>query len=173
MKYTWVHIKRAIVCVVMMLISVYVQAQDLNLNDVRRDFNKGVKNEDLCEKYHKILEKEADTPIEKGYGAAFHMFMAKHTSNPIKKMSYFNGGKKLLEKQIANNPNNIELRFIRLCIQYYVPGYLGYNSNIEEDKIFVMHNLYKMSDENTKDIIYNYLKGAKMYKEEELALLGR
>lgn len=173
MKYPWIDVKRASVCVFVILMSAYVQAQSLNLNDVRRDFNKGVKNEDLCEKYHKTLEKEADTPIEKGYEAAFHMFMAKHTSNPIKKMSYFNGGKKLLEKQIANNPNNIELRFIRLCIQYYVPGYLGYSSNVEEDKMFVMNNLYKMADENTKDIIYNYLKGAKMYNEEELALLGR
>lgn len=173
MKYPRVRMKRIAVCVVTTLMTTYVQAQGLNLNDVRRDFNKGVKNEDLCEKYHKTLEKEADTPVEKGYEAAFHMFMAKHTSNPIKKMSYFNGGKKLLEKQITNNPNNVELRFIRLCIQYYVPGYLGYNSNVEEDKIFVMNNLYKMPDENTKDVIYNYLKGAKMYSDDELALLGR
>jgi len=173
MKSRWLNMKRNTICAATILISTYVQAQSLNLNHVRRDFNKGVKNEDLCEKYYKTLEKEADTPIEKGYEAAFHMFMAKHTSNPLKKMSYFNGGKKLLEKQITNNPNNVELRFIRLCIQYYVPSYLGYSSKVEEDKTFVMNNLYKMPDEDTKDIIYNYLKGAKMYNEDELALLGR
>ena len=88
-------------------------------------------------------------------------------------MSYFNGGKKLLEKQIKSDPNNTELRFIRLCIQYYIPDYLGYKSNIEEDKNFLVANLHKLSDERTKDIIYKYLKGANMYNEQELSLLAR
>ena len=150
-----------------------VHAQSLNLLEIRKDFNKGVKDEKLCQGHLKKLEKLASTPLEKGYEAAFHMFMAKHTSNPFKKMSYFNGGKKLLEQQIKLEPNNPELRFIRLCIQYYIPSYLGYKSNVQEDKDFLVANLYKIKDETTKDLIYNYLKGAKMYSSDELALLGR
>lgn len=148
-------------------------AQTLNLHDIRKDFNKGVQDEKLCKKYLSVLQENAKSPLEKGYEAAFHMFMAKHTSNPFKKMSYFNGGKKLLEKQIKSDPNNTELRFIRLCIQYYIPDYLGYKSNIEEDKNFLVANLHKLSDERTKDIIYKYLKGANMYNEQELSLLAR
>lgn len=165
--------RKFIVFFTTLFISSWSQAQNLNLTAVRNDFNKGVKDATLCEQHLKMLEKEADSPVEKGYQAAFHMFMAKHTSNPIKKMSYFNGGKKMLEKQIATNQNNVELRFIRLCIQFYVPSYLGYNSSVEKDKTFLMNNLYKLSDENTKDLIYKYLKGAKMYNDAELALLGR
>ncbi len=150
-----------------------VNAQTLNLYDVRKDFNKGVKDEDLCKKYLQTLQAKAKTPLEKGYEAAFHMFMAKHTSNPFKKMGYFKDGKKMLESQIKTEPNNIELRFIRLCIQYHIPDFLGYKSNIEEDKSFLVSNLYKLEDDKTKDIIYNYLKGANMYKQSELALLAR
>lgn len=148
-------------------------AQVLNLNDVRKDFNKGVKDQELCEMHLEALEKHAKNTVEKGYEAAFHMFMAKHTGNPIKKMSYFNGGKKMLEKQIKTDPNNVELRFIRLCIQYYIPTYLGYRDNIEQDKDFLVSNLYKLNDERTKDMLFDYLKGAKMYTEAELVQLGR
>lgn len=149
------------------------QAQSLDLDDIRQDFNKGVKDDELCHRHWKNLEKHAKTRVEKGYQAAFQMFMAKHTSNPIKKMRYFNGGKKLLEEQIAADTNNIELRFIRLCIQYYIPNFLGYKDDIEVDKAFVMNNLYRLQDKDTKSLIYKYLAGAKMYSDEELTLLGR
>ena len=158
------------VCVFMLITA---QAQTLNLNDIRKDFNKGVKDENLCKKYLQILQSKATTPLEKGYEAAFQMFMAKHTSNPFKKMGYFKDGKKILETQIKTEPANIELRFIRLCIQYHIPDFLGYKDNIEEDKGFLVTNLYKLQDEKTKDIIYNYLKGANMYNQSELSLLAR
>ncbi|MDM1049897.1 MULTISPECIES: hypothetical protein [Sphingobacterium] len=148
-------------------------AQKLDLNVVRGDFNKGVKDEELCKRHLETLESEANTPVERGYAAAFHMFMAKHTSNPFKKMNYFKSGKNKLEKEIKSNPNNVELRFIRLCIQYYIPKYLGYHDQVQIDKDYVMNNLYKMNDKVAKDKIYKYLKGANMYNASELALLAR
>ena len=150
-----------------------VASQSIDLNAVRKDFNQGHKNETLCEKHLHTLATYAKTSVEKGYHAAYHMFMAKHTGNPFKKMNYFKNGKNMLESQIKSDPNNIELRFIRLCIQYYIPDYLGYNKDVETDKIFLKNNLYKLKDDTAKDIIYKYLKGAKMYSESELALLGR
>lgn len=158
---------------VLVLVLFTAEAQTIDLTGVRKDFNKGVKDETLCKKYLETLQAKAKTPLEKGYEAAFHMFMAKHTGNPFKKMSFFNGGKKLLEQQIKSDPSNAELRFIRLSIQYHIPDYLGYKENIEEDKDYLVANLYKLQDEKTKDIIYNYLKGANMYSDEELSLLGR
>lgn len=157
----------------LILVTFVTYAQSLNLNEIRKDFNKGVKNEKLCQEHLDKLEKLAKSPLEKGYEAAFHMFMAKHTSNPFKKMNYFKGGKKLLEEQIKQEPKNTELRFIRLCIQYYIPSYLGYKSNIDEDKEYLVANLYKLKDQQAKDLIFDYLKGAKMYSDKELALLGR
>lgn len=164
---------RLIICFVSQCFITVVCAQDIDLNEIRRDFNKGVKDEDLCEKYYSDLKQNAKTETEKGYEAAFQMFMAKHTGNPIRKMKYFNGGKGLLEKQIHANSNNIELRFIRLCIQYHLPNYLGYRDNIKEDKDFMMNNLYRLQDEKARIILYDHLKGANMYTEKELVLLGR
>ena len=161
------------VTLVMFLMLSTADAQTINLQDVRKDFNKGVKDENLCKKHLQKLKAHSKTPLEKGYEAAFNMFMAKHTANPFKKMSYFKDGRKLLESQIKIDPNNTELRFIRLCIQYHIPDFLGYKDNIEEDKDYLVTNLHKLKDEATKDIIYKYLKGANMYNSEELSLLAR
>lgn len=165
--------KKLLLCFVLIGVNTIVFGQSLDLDDVRKDFNKGVKDEDLCKVHYETLKKNAKSPLEKGYAAAFQMFMAKHTSNPIKKMSYFNGGKGLLEAQLKVSPNDVELRFIRLCIQYYIPSYLGYRSNIKEDKAFMLDNLYKLKDEEAKDLIFKYLKGANMYSDQELVLLAR
>ncbi len=148
-------------------------AQKITMKDIRNDFNKGVKDEALCESYFEWLDKNAKTDTEKGYKAAFQMFMAKHTGNPIKKMSYFKGGKKLLEEQIKFNPNNVELRFIRLCIQYHSPSFLGYRDDIQVDKNFMIDNLYKINDVEIKQLLFKYLRGADIYNEKELAMLSR
>src|SRR5690606_41715492 len=90
---------RIMILAIVLLISNEIRSQDLDLNSVRNDFNKGVKDEDLCKRHLEALEENADSPVERGYAAAFHMFMAKHTSNPFKKMSYFKDGKNKLEKE--------------------------------------------------------------------------
>ena len=161
------------ICIAFMMIGINTFAQNLDLAAIRKDFNKGVKDEELCKQRIKLLEKYDDIPEAKGYEAVFRMFMAKHSGNPLKKMSYFNSGKNILEKQIKANPSNTELRFIRLCVQYYIPAFLGYKDNIPQDKTFLIDNLYKMKDTSVKSIIYNHLKGAKMFTEKELELLGR
>lgn len=165
--------KRIITLLFYVVIGTAAYAQNLDINEVRKNFNKGVKDENLCKQHLEALKKNAKTPLEKGYQAAFNMFMAKHTGNPLKKMSYFREGKKLLEQQIKVDPNNTELRFIRLCIQYHIPDFLGYKQNIDSDKSFIVNNLYKLPDDKTKKIIYQYLKGANMFSNEELALLAR
>lgn len=166
-------IRITIVVCMMIFAGQTLNAQQLSLDAVRDDFNKGVKDETLCKQHLAILEKEANSPVERAYAAAFHMFMAKHTGNPLKKMKYFREGRDRLEKELTSNPKDVEIRFIRLTIQYYIPDYLGYNGDIESDKDYVMNHLYELTDSRTKNIIYKYLKGAKMYTETELALLGR
>lgn len=150
-----------------------VSGQELKISDIRKDFKVGHKDEATCKKHLEALKKYADSPVERGYEAAYVMFMAKHTGNPLKKMSYFKNGKNMLEKEIETNPENVELRYIRLCIQYYIPSYLGYKGHIEEDKRYLRDNLYKLSDKHTKELLFNYLKGANMYTNADLSLLGR
>lgn len=149
------------------------KAQSLDMKSIRMEFKQGVKSEELCKENIQALEKYARSPVEKGYLAAYQIFMAKHLSNPFKKLQQFKRGKNNLENLIHENPDDVELRYIRLCIQFYAPKMLGYSSNINQDKDFVVRNLYKIKDKETKQLIYAYLEGTKMFTEEELTLLGR
>jgi hypothetical protein len=84
--------------------------------------------------------------------------MAKHVFNPLKKMSYFNEGKKILETAVKNEPDNLEVRLMRLITQESVPKILGYYQNIEEDRAFLTRSYKNTNDEDLKIYIKDYLK---------------
>ena len=97
-------------------------------------------------------------PIFAGFAAVGDFFMAKHAFNPIKKISHFNHGKKMLEMAVAKDPNNLEIRLMRLIAQENIPRLLGYHQHIEEDRNFLYKNYKKTTDSELKNFIVEYLK---------------
>lgn len=78
-----------------------------------------------------------------GFKAISELMMCKHLSNPLSKLSYFNKGKKNLEKAVEQDPENTELRFMRFCTQVNTPAALGYGHAIQKDKKFLIDYLNK------------------------------
>jgi hypothetical protein len=72
-----------------------------------------------------------------GYKGMASFMLCNYSYNPYSKLKYFNEGKNLLDKAISMSSDNTELRFLRYTIQKNVPSFLGYNSNLNEDKQFV------------------------------------
>lgn len=97
-------------------------------------------------------------PIFLGFIAVGDFFMAKHAFNPIKKISYFSHGKKMLESAVERDPTNLEIRLMRLIAQENIPRILGYHQHIEEDRNFVYRNYKKTTDSDLKTFIIEYLK---------------
>ena len=56
----------------------------------------------------------------------------------------------MLEKSISIEPENIELRFLRLTIQANLPSFLGYSENKENDKAFVLAHLEEAKSDDFK-----------------------
>jgi len=76
---------------------------------------------------------------EKGYrGVALAMY-ADIADGVSAKLDYFNRGKDLLEAAIKEQPDNAELRFLRLTVQAEAPFMLGYSGAIEQDAEVVFH----------------------------------
>lgn len=72
-------------------------------------------------------------PAEKAYrGVALAMY-ADIADGVYAKLDYFNRGKDLLEASILEQPQNAEIRFLRLTVQAEAPFMLGYSSSIEQD----------------------------------------
>jgi hypothetical protein len=96
-------------------------------------------------------------PIVLSFYAASQFFMAKHSGNLIKKYSYFNRGKKLLDQAVSLDPDNLEIRFLRLLCQDKTPRVLGYTQYLDEDKAFVVREYKKSKDQELVQQIQKYL----------------
>jgi len=74
------------------------------------------------------------------FGVATAMY-AELVSNPADKLSYFSRGKDLLEKAIANDYWNEELRFLRYSVQDKAPWMLQYHDKLAEDSYYIYQGL--------------------------------
>src|SRR5690606_30883120 len=92
------------------------------------------------------------------YLGALQAILAKHVFNPISKLNTFKEGKKNIEQAIKIEPDNAELRFIRLSIQKNAPSFLGYRSRINEDIEFIKKNRNLISSDILIENIETLLK---------------
>jgi hypothetical protein len=83
------------------------------------------------------------------FGVATAMY-AELVSNPADKLSYFSRGKDLLEKAIANDYWNEELRFLRYSVQDKAPWILQYHDKLEEDSYYIYQSLSSGKINKTK-----------------------
>jgi len=131
------------------------------IEELRKLFDSAINNEQSAEL---LLQQSASNGIERntllGYKAATQMIMAKFYFNPWKKLQAFNLGKGQLETAIQNEPNNIELIFLRYMIQKNSPSFLHYNNSIASDKKILLLSINNLKDQDLKSRISNYLKTA-------------
>ncbi|CAF1687547.1 unnamed protein product [Didymodactylos carnosus] len=69
-----------------------------------------------------------------------------------------------MENAIARDTLDVEMRVLRYAIQSNAPGFLGYNSNLQNDKAFLIANYNRVDDAALKLMITNALAAAKKSK---------
>jgi len=127
------------------------------------------KNEALV--FEKLVGKFDNTNLTIfGYKGMAFMLKAKYAWNPQNKLEYFNKGKLILEAAIVKAPKNIELLFMRFCIQSNAPAFLFYRSNIKEDKSAILESYDGIKDLDLKKRVRNYMLSSevKLNKNEKL-----
>ncbi len=112
-----------------------------NLDLIRANYDKMFLDRELCEKMIDELDREKNNSATYlGYLGGLQTIWANHVFSPISKWNTFKKGKGNIEQAIKIEPDNVELRFIRLSIQKNIPSFLGYKSNIDEDIEFIKKN---------------------------------
>jgi len=107
-----------------------------------------------------------DEKILVAYKAASILVDSKFESLIGSKISRFKEGAKLLEATLKSDPNNIEIRMIRLSIQEDVPGITGYKKNIKEDKKFITDH-YAEQTGVLKEYLKDFVLQSKSFSEKE------
>ena len=110
-------------------------------------------------------------PLIRAYRGAGLATTANCTSWPMAKLSRFREGKGMLEEALADQPESLEVRFLRYTIQKNIPGFLGYD-NLEEDQEFILDRLtLQLKSGNKDDLsirILDYLYDSKEFTKEQL-----
>jgi len=90
-----------------------------------------------------LTEAKQAKPIYKAYLGAAYCAEAKYRWNPYSKLEKVKTGMALLNQAVASESSNIEIRFLRFCIEEHLPSSLPYKQHIEIDKLFILANLKK------------------------------
>jgi len=153
-----------------LLSSKIIVANEPNLSELRDLYYRAAENKESAFRLSAML-KTVDTrspSILVCYKGVSEMLEAKYLINPFNKLSKFKNGRKLIEHAVKANPHEIEIRFLRFCIQTNLPGFLGYKDHIKGDKAFLIAQVNKINDGELKQKVKEYLFNSKCCSSEEL-----
>ncbi len=150
----------------------------LDVLDLRKNYYAAVtdakKTEDL---YNQLVNSKSNNPIVIAYIGSLQALKAKHSWNPYQKLSLLAESQKTLDKAISLSPNNVEIRFLRYTIQYYVPTFLGQSKNLDDDRTKIIYlinkKLYQPDDKSLMKNIVAFMGETNKCTAEELEMLQK
>jgi hypothetical protein len=146
------NVKRVFLALLTILyITICAHATDLD--EIRKSFEKSVTDKQLCLLMISKLNATKENPVHLAYLGGFEAVMANHLVNPLSKLQTFTRGKKKIEMAVKYEPNNVEIRLIRLTIQMNCPAFLGYSSNIEEDRKLIHEGYHNIESRLLQDMV--------------------
>ncbi len=147
------------IVIILCLIAFQLEINAEDLQSLRQTYLDSFKKEQVCDSVKIILENKKElSNIENAYLGVFHMMKCRFTLNPISKISLFSIGRDLLEQSIKNDPENLEIRFLRYSIQKNIPKILLYSQHISTDEKFIFDKIALSKDKELNDYITSTIK---------------
>jgi hypothetical protein len=135
---------------------------------VRNQFYQAFSSGDLAKIDQAIAaSKAAGGSLGRAFEGALLMKKADLVKGAGQKLKTFKAGHELFEKELSENQENVEYRFIRLCVQENAPKIVKYRSEIESDKTFVVANFGSLNPE-TQKYVREYAQRSEVLKLSEL-----
>lgn len=136
-----------------------------NITEIRNLYSNVMDSKEKQLEFIAYMEKvEAKTPVLQAYKGVALTLESKNAKNIKDKKQFFIKGAELIEEAVNKEPENIEIRLIRLSVQENVPKFLKYHSNIEEDVALIKKNIDHIKDSELKLYVENYVKQSKSFK---------
>lgn len=151
------------------LITAFIFFFQSDLEALRNSYAKANQSNANTEAFINLAEKQSGSDaVTSGYKAAAQIMEAKITKNNRKAL--VKSGATSLESIIKNNPNNIELRLIRLSVQENIPKIVGYRGSIKDDKAFLINN-YSKQNTALKSYVKKFAMQSKSFTDTERATI--
>lgn len=145
------------------------------LVEIRELYYQAAINENAATKFMNTLDKMDvnSNAVLKGYKGMAYMIQANYSWNPYSKLRNFVKGKALLEEAIQKDSRNVELRFLRYCVQSNAPFFLGYRDNLQADKAMILKNWESLPDADLKQRIKEYMSDSDACSPKEKSIFNQ
>lgn len=137
-------------------LSVQVFAQDMA--KLRKEFVAATQSMEASQTFLNSTAKLGERPLLQAYRGAALVIHAKFAKGVEGKKKYAKEGVTALESAVKQDPQNVEIRTLRLSIQEQSPKVLKYKSNIEEDRSFVKKALAELPNGALKTFVEGYVE---------------
>lgn len=121
-----------------------------DISDLRVMYEQANESEAVAVKMLSYEDDYQNNYLALAYLAGTEMMMAKHSWNPVSKYQYFVSGRDKLEQLLNQHSDDFELRYLRLVLQSNIPSFLGYDSNLTEDKLYMVNHINDFVNETDK-----------------------
>ncbi len=157
-------------------LSIHITGYTHDLQTIRRSFHAAVLEVNKVPSFYSyIYSLEAKEGIVLAYQAMSEALVAQTAWNPLEKYTRIKKFEELISKAIINDPNNLEIRFLRLCIENYIPEWLGIPNHLLDDKSFILTHLEQakllMFDRGFIRYIDYFIKETGLYSATEIQLI--
>lgn len=143
--------------------------QGVNLDQIRDSYTGAHTSKASADAFYKMVSGASSGSTMNGYKAASKIIKAKFQTGEGRK-KIITEGIKSLESTIKADPNNTELRVIRLSVQENLPKFIKYNTSISADKAFILKN-YASQTSGLKSYIRKFAAQSKSFTATDRASL--
>jgi len=143
-----------------------------DLGELRKNYPLANDDKVVAQKMYAAIQGVSmdDQAILAAYKGGLSTIMAKHSKGIKDKKTFFKEGVALLEQAVEKDPNNIEIRCIRLGVQENSPKFLRYNGQIEGDKAFIIENYSSETSQEIKAFVKGYVQLSDSFSTAERQL---
>ncbi|MEP0984687.1 hypothetical protein [Ekhidna sp.] len=146
------------------------------LPEVRSEFHSVVLNPDDSRDFHDYLsDVKTPTTTIRAYQAVSEALLAQVVWNPFNKLSQVIKYDKLMEEIVNEDPDNIEIRFLRLAIEYNLPSFLGMSTHVEEDTQMIIQNMSSIGEmqieKSYSSYIFHFLSETNLISQDEISMM--
>lgn len=135
-----------------------------SLTEVRELYSNVTNSKEKQQQFIAYMQKgNSNSAVFQAYKGA-SLVMTSKTAQRNERKNLFVQGAEMIENAVANEPENMEIRMIRLSIQENIPKAFNYNANIQEDVDFIKNKLKTTKDTQLKTYVVHYVKQSKSFK---------
>ena len=144
--------------------------------ELRKTYYQASKDKNTYEKLHQHLSNYKGTDlVVQGFRAGLEGMGAKYAWGPYAKLRHVRNSARMFEEILEKDPANVEVRFLRYTVEYYIPRYLLMSGNLQDDKKVIFSNLLAypqsgMNAESFKVMRDYFLKGNHSTEDEKKRL---